>query len=141
MFRFRPITQHSKEGSNYSSCLLNHLLSNFGSLWPHVSSSLTSITLNNFTAFQLLNINKFSFHYIQISSFPDLSISAFFTHNFFSFQISPSHLNSSFLISSISNFDLNFFNFIFCLKFKCQCHIQTLHSSNFNFSFYYFFNF
>ena len=64
-----------------------------------------------------------------------------FLISWFQFHTSPSHLNSSSLISSISNFDLNFFNFIFCLKFKCQCHIQTLHSSNFNFSFYYFFNF
>ena len=31
------------------------------------------------------------------------------------------------MISSISNFNLNFFNFNFCLRFKCQCHTQTSH--------------
>ena len=102
--------------------------------------------------FQLLNINNFSSHCIQVHHFQiyQLQLSVPIVSSVFTFHhhaqfillislISTSDLNFIILNSSIliwfSTSDSNFFSFNFCLKFKYQYHTQNLHFLNFNFDF------
>ena len=124
----------------------------YGPMFHHF---LTSITLNGFTVFQLLNINNFGSHCIQVHHFQiyQLQLSVPIVSSVFTFHhhaqfillislISTSDLNFIILNSSIliwfSTSDSNFFSFNFCLKFKYQYHTQNLHFLNFNFDFCFF---